>query len=68
MAKIAIVCDKYKLAEFEKELKAANIHYINKGELVKGVITLVCFSEQVLVKPIVDKVTQYFIDKYKKEN
>lgn len=68
MAKIGIVCDDYKLKMFKEELDAANIVYTVKSKFTANSVIITCESEQHIIKPIVDKVTQYFIDKYKKLN
>ena len=68
MAKIGIVCDDYKLEKFKEELDAAGIIFTVKGNFTSKSIIITCESEQHIVKPVVDKVTQYFIDKYKKSN
>lgn len=67
MARIGIMCDDYKVEMFKEELTKANIIFNIEGS-TRGFTTITCISEQHLVKPIVDKVTQYFIDKYKKQN
>jgi hypothetical protein len=66
--KIGTVCDDYKVAMFKEEFEKANIEIISIKPFTKGTTIFTCFSEQSLVKPIADKVTQYFIDKYKKGN
>jgi len=67
MAKIGIICDGFKKKKFEEELKAANIPYEIVGKTSDRIITISCTSEQHIVKPIVDKVTQYFIDQAKEK-
>lgn len=66
--KIAIVCDEYKLEMFKEELAKANIEIVSISPFMKGICTIVVFSFQPLVKLVVDKVTQHFIDLYKKNN
>lgn len=65
--KIGIVCDNYKVEMFEAEFKAASIVY-TKGPFTGNTTFFTSFSKQSIIKPIVDKVTQHFIDKYKKGN
>ena len=66
--KIGIICDSYKTEMFKEELAKADIEIVSISPLMKGVDTITVFSYQRLVKPITDKVTQYFIDLYKKQN
>lgn len=65
--KIGICCDHYKVEMFKQELQKAGIEVflITPGKLFT-VITVM--SYQPLVKPVVDKVTQHFIDLYQKKN
>lgn len=66
MAKIGILADNYKVEMFKKELTAAGIHfYIDEKVSTEHFTSFVCISEQHIVKPIVDKVTQFFINHYK---
>lgn len=67
MAKIGIVCDNFKVDMMSKELRAAGIVF-STTQYKKGITAFVCLSEQHLVKPIVDKVTQHFLDKKAKLN
>jgi uncharacterized protein involved in propanediol utilization len=57
---IAIVCDNYKVSMFLDEFKRANIEVIETKPMGKIATIIVCRSQQILVKPIVDKITQYF--------
>ena len=65
--KIGTICDNYKVEMFEDEFKKAGIVY-TKAPLTKDTTVFTSFSKQSIIKPIVDKVTQHFIDKYKKNN
>jgi hypothetical protein len=67
MPKVAIVCDDYKEEMFKEELTKADILYTTTPPSNK-IVVFTCYAEQDVVKPIVDKVTQFFIDKYKNEN
>lgn len=66
--RIGIVCDDYKLEMFKEELAKAGIEIVSIGPMMNGVAIVTVFSFQPIIKPIVDKVTQHFIDKYRKEN
>lgn len=61
MAKIGTVCDNFKVVMFMDEFNKANIPYTLR-EFTKRTVMFTCESEQAIIKPIVDKVTQYFID------
>lgn len=65
--KIGTVCDNYKVEMFEEEFKKAGIVY-TKQPFTKNTTAFTCYSEQRIIKPIVDKVTQHFMNKYRKEN
>lgn len=62
MAKIGTICDNYKVQMFEKGFTDAHIIISEIKALTATTSLIVCHSEQYIVKPIVDKVTQYFID------
>lgn len=67
MAKIGIVADKYKEAMFRDELTKANIEFkiepFGNTPALKQLIVITCDNtEQYIIGPITDKVTQYFID------
>lgn len=59
--KIGIICEDFKLEKFEQELTDAKIIYTIESNN-NGIVAICCISEQHLVKPVVDKVTQHFID------
>jgi hypothetical protein len=67
MAKIGTVCDNYKVKMFKEEFEKAGIEYTVKPFSTSASL-FTCESEQHIIKPIVDRVTQCFIDKYKKNN
>lgn len=52
---------------FEDEFKKAGIEY-TKAAFIQDTTIFTCISEQHIIRPIVDKVTRYFINKYKKNN
>lgn len=59
--KIGTVCDNYKVSMFEEEFKRARVDY-TKGFFTKNTTIFITFSKQSVIKPIVDKVTQHFIN------
>lgn len=65
MAKIGIVCDDYKVEMFKQELEAAGVIYDFAPFTVKGLTIFTCISEQCIIGPITDKVTQYWVDHFK---
>lgn len=67
--KIGIVCDNYKVKMFEDEFKKAGIEYTKIPQpFTESSTVFTCISEQHIIRPIVDKVTRHFINKYKKNN
>jgi hypothetical protein len=67
MAKIAVVCDDYKVDMFTLEFNAAGLTFTVEKFMAQSYLFTV-MSEQHIVAPIVNKVTQHFIDKYKNKN
>lgn len=65
--KIGVMCDNYKVKMFEDEFKKANIEY-TKAALTKETTIFTCISEQRIIYRIVNRVTRYFINMYKKNN
>lgn len=68
MKKIGIICEGYKVDMFKQELDAAGVSYVVENEEYGPLRPITCISEQYIVGPITDKVTQYWIDYYKKSN
>jgi len=67
MAKIGVVCDDYKVDMFTQEFNALGLVYtVEKFTADTYIFTVM--GEQSVIRPIVTKVTQYFIDKYKNHN
>lgn len=66
--KIGTVCDNYKLEMLLKEFKDAGIEVLSHKPFTKDTTAIFCFALQSKVKPIVDKVTQHFFNKYSKDN
>lgn len=64
MAKIGIICDNYKVEMFKQELDKAGVSYTYKT-FGPSITAFTCISEQHIIKPITDKVTQYWIDYFK---
>jgi hypothetical protein len=67
MAKIGIVCDDYKMEMFTDELHKAHLKFEVK-KFTKTTVMFTIYSEQSTVEPIVKKVHQFYMDKYKKQN
>lgn len=65
--KIGTVCDNYKVPMFIEEFTKADILFVATA-FTENTTLFTCMSKQSIIKPIADKVTQFFIDKYKKEN
>lgn len=65
MAKIGIVCDDYKVEMFKQELTAAGVAFDYKPFTKKGLTIFTCISEQHIIGPITDKVTQWWTDHFK---
>lgn len=63
MAKIGVVCDNYKVQKFEEEFNKKGIKF-SSAPFTKFATLFTCESEQNIIQPIVDNVTQFFIDKY----
>lgn len=66
--KIATVCDNYKVDMFKAEFDKAKIEYTTKPFTKDTTLFVTIDVPQDTIKPIVDKVTQYFFDKYKRGN
>jgi hypothetical protein len=67
MAKIAVVCDDYKVDMFTKEFNALDLLFTVERFTEHSYLFTV-IGEQDIVAPIVEKVTKHFIDKYKNQN
>lgn len=67
MEKIGTVCDDYKVDKFKEEFDKAGIEYTIQ-KFTTNTTLFITISKQSIIKPIVDNVTQYFIDKAKKRN
>lgn len=66
MKPVGIICDNFKLDKFQEELDKLGISYTIRP--MRGKTSVIdCKSEQSIIKPVVDKVTQYFIDLNKKK-
>lgn len=66
--KIATVCDNYKVDMFKAEFDKAKIVYTIQPFTKDTTLFVTIDTPQDTIKPIVDKVTQYFFDKYKRGN
>ena len=67
MEKIGTVCDDFKVEKFKEEFDKAGIKYeTRKFTATTTLFTVI--SEQSIIGPIVDNVTQFFIDKARKRN
>jgi hypothetical protein len=66
--KIATICDNYKVEMFRDEFNKAGIIFTEKPFTKDTTCFTTIGTPQSKIKPIVDRVTQYFIDKYKKQN
>lgn len=53
---------------FLEEFKKANVWVLSVSPFTAGTTAIICYGEQVIIKPIVDKVTQHFIERYKQQN
>lgn len=66
--KIGIVCDNYKVRMFREEFEAAGIEIVSAVPNKDLFTVITVFDRQERIKPIVDKVTQYYLDYYKTNN
>lgn len=64
METIGTVCDKWKVPKFEQAFRKAGIKFTTE-EFTGGTAIIKTISTQDIIKPIVDNVTQFFIDKAK---